>query len=87
MTTVINLTPGDAVPMPLGGEATFIAQTAHPIWPYLQLVVWRMPEGHAGGDWSHDALSPVQDVGEALPATTVQRQDRLRIALLGGTPS
>lgn len=65
-----------------GMSAVFVAQTQHPIWPALQLVVWRMQDG----SWSHDALSPYQDVGHVALADSASRLVRLRGALLGGEP-
>lgn len=82
---VIDLLPGDLVTMPGARKpATFVASTAHPLWPHLHLVVWRLPAGHPAGDWSHDALDPRQVVGTRVPSTHGERQARLRHALLGG---
>lgn len=80
MTRVIDLLPGDIVTTD-STSATYIAQTRHPLWNHLQLVIWRM----ADGSWSHDALSPAQDVGEALPSSPYEREQQLRKVLLGGT--
>lgn len=85
MTTVAGLLPGDTIEMPMGGSATFVARTDHPLWPGLQLVVWRMPSGSPVGDWSHDALDARQDVGIPIAATPDEREARLRDALLGGS--
>lgn len=82
MTAVIHLTPGDRIPAPLDhGErlATYISQTRHPIWPNLQLVIWRMPDGSL----CLDALSPAQDVGTVVPASAEDRARALEAALLG----
>lgn len=79
MTTVAELIPGDVVDNGLD-SATFVARTQHPLWPSLQLVVWRM----ADGSWSHDALHTSQDVGQARSADVFARQAALRWALLGG---
>lgn len=76
MTTVQNLVPGDLVENS-GASALFVAQTEHPIWPSLQLVIWRMPDG----SWSHDALDARQDVGQ-IAADQVGNVERLRKALL-----
>lgn len=73
---VSELTPGDTIKAFAGLQATYVAQTEHPIWPWLRLVVWRMPDG----SWSHDALSPQQDVGEPQPS---DREANLKAALLG----
>jgi hypothetical protein len=82
---VIDLLPGDHVTMPGARKpATFVASTAHPLWPHLQLVVWRLPAGHSAGDWSHDALDLRQVAGTRVPSTHGERQSRLRDALMGG---
>ena len=87
---VQDLVPGMQIPhrgpyIGLGSEvATFVARVdEHPVWPNLALVIWRMPDGWPSGVWSHDALSPAQDVGEPLPSTVEERQRNLRAALLG----
>lgn len=86
--TVMDLQPGDLVTLPGPHgliSSTFVAQTAHPIWPHLRLVVWRTdPELRLPGDWSHDALDPRQVVGTVTPSTSAERAERLRAALLGG---
>lgn len=75
--------PGEWVPVldPMRGDtsAIFVAQTEHPIWPHLRLVIWKMSDG----SWSHDALSAGQDVGEPVPTSTLDRASNLRLALLG----
>jgi hypothetical protein len=76
MATVIQLVPGEKVADPMGAEHTFVAQTPHPLYPSLQLVIWRM----ADGSWSHDALSPAQDVGQVLPSDPSLRVANLRKA-------
>jgi hypothetical protein len=58
--------------------AVFVARTEHPIWPHLQLVIWRMDDG----SWSHDALLARQDVGAVTDATPDERRHRLREAML-----
>lgn len=87
-TTVLELQPGDLVTLPSPNgyvSSTFVAQTAHPIWPHLRLVIWRTdPKLGLPGDWSHDALDPHQVVGTVTPATSAERAERLRAALLGG---
>lgn len=80
MTRVIDLLPGDLVTVD-HESAVYIAQARHPLWPSLQLVIWRMENG----SWSHDALSPAQDVGRAAPSTAEEREQRLRRALLAGS--
>lgn len=82
--TVMDLQPGDLVNHG-AHSATFVAQTSHPIWPHLRLVIWRVPESLGlPGNWSHDALDRRQVVGTVRPATHFERQERLRAALLGG---
>lgn len=78
---VDELMPGDIVTAGLGEQACFIAQTKHPLWPQLQLVVWRLQDG----SWSHDALDSRQVVGEVDPNREPRtRRDRLMGgALLG----
>jgi len=73
-----DLEPGDIVSLP-GSPATgvFVARAKHPLWPALDLVVWRLSDG----TWSHDALDPLQDVGQAQPSTPERRQQVLRDAL------
>jgi hypothetical protein len=78
MTTVAELLPGDVVHIDTA-SATFIAETQHPLWPHLRLVIWRM----ADGGWSHDALDIRQDVGQAVPADLFARKAALTHALLG----
>jgi len=75
---VAHLQPGDEVTT-AGMTAVFIAATKHPLWPSLQLVVWRL----ADGEWSHDALDARQEIGHISPSTTEERHARLRAALLG----
>ena len=76
MTQVQHLLPGDLVTQ---GEmsAVYVTQAEHPLFPGLRLVVWRLD----GGGWSHDALRPDQDVGEAAVTVPAQRAVRLRRAL------
>jgi hypothetical protein len=77
---VRDLVPGDVVwreEMP-GVEATFVARTDHPIWPRLQLVVWKINDG----SWSHDALSIDQEVGSVTLTAPEERLASLRRALL-----
>ncbi len=78
MSEVQQLLPGDRVD--LGGRsAVYITQAMHPLWPHLQLVVWKLDDG----SWSHDSLAARQDVGDAQSSTPAQRTARLRDALLG----
>lgn len=77
---VCDLKPGDEVSN-AGMSAVFVAATQHPIWPSLQLVVWRMPDGNG---WSHDALNTQQEIGTVTPSTPEERMVRLRKALLEG---
>ncbi len=80
MSTVADLIPGDIVDVPVAGAGTFVARCQHPIWPHLQLVIWRL----ADGTWSLDALDARQYVGHARPANHLDRDLALRHALLGG---
>lgn len=77
-----QLQPGDVV---RSGElvACHICHLDHPLYPGLQLVIWRMTDG----SWSHDALLAVQETGELDPATDAQRKERLRVALMNGKQS
>lgn len=79
MTAVIHLVPGNVVRDPQGAEHTYVAQTPHPLYRSLQLVIWPL----ADGTWSFDALSPMRDVGQVLPFTPATLTERLRAALLG----
>lgn len=80
---VESLRPGDLVNQ--GHiKATFVAQTEHPLWPHLRLVIWRVPESLGlPGNWSHDALDARQVVGTVVPTQPHERVKRLRAALLG----
>lgn len=72
---VIDLIPGSII-----DGHTFVAQTVHPIWPHLQLVIWRLRDG----TWSHDALSPGQVIMGTLDRKKSQNKTiNLRRALLG----
>lgn len=64
-------------------SAVYVTQAQHPIWPHLQLVVWRLVDG----TWSHDVLDSRQFVGTVAPSTAGERQKRLKAALLGGESS
>ena len=87
---VYELVPGMTFKPAVGDTAVFIQRAPHPLWPNLQLVIWRMYGSGPSGDadapwWSHDALSAEQDVGDPdwsapAPATA------LRTALLDGAP-
>jgi hypothetical protein len=74
--TVNSLQPGDVVQ--IGPErALFVAETEHPIWQQLRLVVWRLTDG----SWSHDALDARQVVGQVERSSRNTRDQRLRAAL------
>lgn len=79
MTAVMALLPGDEITILGFRSAVFVAQTEHPLYPPLRLVVWRLEDG----SWSHDALDLRQDVGQLTPSTPEDREARLRAALLG----
>jgi hypothetical protein len=70
---VYELTPGDIVEIGKS-KATFIARTSHPLFTNLSLVVWVLDSGKT----SLDALSPLQDVGNAYGGG----KNALRAALL-----
>jgi hypothetical protein len=78
MTRIEELMPGNLVTS-IGRSATFVSRCTHPLWPHLQLVIWRMDDG----TWSHDALDHRQEVGQVEPSTFTERQKRLKAALLG----
>ena len=80
MSRVSELQPGDEVHN-FGEYAVFVQRCQHPIWPSMQLVIWKMPDG----TWSHDALDAWQEVGTPVESTVEDRMTRLRAALLGGT--
>jgi hypothetical protein len=75
---VMDLQPGQRIHVG-GMSAIFVARTRHPIWPTMQLVVWKMDDG----TWSHDALSMTQDVGQPDPWTVESLLGNLKEALLG----
>lgn len=62
MPRVEELLPGDVIEN-AGTRAMYIAQGPHPAWRNLRLVIWRMQDGN----WSFDALSPGQYVGQYVP--------------------
>ena len=74
MATVSSLLPGDHVEL-MGMGAIYVAQTDHPLYPGLRLVVWKLDSG----EWSHDALSAAQYVGEV--DVRAGRDANLRAAL------
>jgi hypothetical protein len=81
MTQVSELTPGDLVTLPSHTgprSAVYVTQAQHPIWPNLQLVIWRLHDG----SWSLDALDTNQDVGPVTLSTWQDLAARLRQALL-----
>lgn len=79
---VMDLQPGDKVRI-ADQEGIFIASVSpHPLYPQLWMVIWRMIGGRIQDRWSHDALSPLQDVGEVVqPRTKECFEARLRFAL------
>jgi hypothetical protein len=80
MATVSSLLPGDHVDL-MGTGAIYVAQTDHPLYPGLRLVVWKLDSG----EWSHDALSAAQYVGEI--DVHADRAANLRAALTPGGAS
>lgn len=76
MTAVIYLTPGDRIH---GRNATLIAQSPHPIWTRLQLLVWH---DDRDGTIALDMAGPGEDIGQVdLSATAADRDRRLVVAL------
>lgn len=80
MAPVNQLTPGDIVTLSGFVPCTFITRTTHPLWPHLELVIWR----DADGTWHHDALMATQEVGHVHLATPDDRRRALRAALTPG---
>jgi hypothetical protein len=85
MAQVNDLIPGDVVTLP-GADgpvsAIFVADTDHPLYRGLRLVVWRMLDDGQPASWSHDALGLAQHVGEVTPVLLPsERMQRLREAL------
>jgi hypothetical protein len=80
MATVRELLPGDLVELD-DQSAVFICRVKHPLHPKLMLVVWRLHFGP--DDWSFDALSMDQEVGQVLRATNEERNHLLRSVLIG----
>lgn len=81
MVQVRSLLPGDMVTnIANNTESIFIgAQSPHPIYPRLWLVTWWLGKDQ----WSHDALSPMQEVGDLVqPRDRTTLNQRLRMALL-----
>lgn len=78
---VRDLEPGDVVEAFPGARALYVTRTPHPLHPGLELVVWRLDTG----EWSLDALSADQHVGELVdpPASPDARRDRLRAGIIG----
>lgn len=74
---VSELVAGDRIEV-AGTDAIFIAQTQHPIWPSLRLVIWRL----RSGELSLDALDPRQYVGDVVPVPG-GRAEAIRFAVLG----
>ncbi len=81
MTLVNELVPGDRIPVPGMGEAVYVTQQDHPIWPSLRLVTWRLTLPNGLSRWSLDAMSAAQEVGDAEPSTPEQRANTLYGAL------
>jgi len=83
---VMDLHPGDKVRLPMGDEpkeAIFIASVSPlPLYPQLWMVVWRII-GHTIKDrFTHDALNPLQEIGEVVePRDKHSCEVRLRFAL------
>lgn len=72
---VVDLRPGDVVRDFMDALGSiFVVATPHPVYPTLQLVVWRL----ADGTWSHDALDARQVVGNRDDIDEHERARRLR---------
>lgn len=80
---VRDLVPGDIVRLPMDDlSAVFLTQCPHPIWDNVQLVIWRMGNPSVGrGNWSHDALSLDQVVGNTDSTSELRRHKALLWAL------
>ena len=81
MVRIRDLKPGALVSTPGQEKMVFVGIVeSHPIWPSLQLVIWR--ERFGNRDWSHDCL----DANMELPFDShVSQEDcerRLRETLL-----
>lgn len=77
---VIDLIPGTVMedPRDPAVTVTYIAQTVHPLYRGLQLVIWRMPDGSI----SLDALNPAQVlVGRVRAQTAADITASLRKAI------
>lgn len=82
MAAVVDLIPGMRVRM-ANESAVFVQSCPHPLYDKLWMVIWRMDEeGEPVGRWSHDALSPFQEVGPVDPGDYVARRENLKRALL-----
>jgi hypothetical protein len=77
-----QLQPGDKTRLVGGQEAILVAIVSpHPLWPQLWMPIWWVLSNRPY--WSHDALSPLQDVGEIVePRDKQTQQDRLRSVLV-----
>ena len=80
MARVADLTPGDLVTLAPLGSAVFVTSCRHPLYPMLQLVIWRLLPGR---EWSLDALHMQQTIGQLAESTPYERVSRLREAMTG----
>lgn len=81
---VMDLHPGDKVRIADQEGILISTVSPHPLYPHLWLVIWRMIGGRIQERWSHDALNPLQDVGQVVePRTKECLEARLRFALHG----
>lgn len=71
---VVQLLPGQ-----IFDGNTYVGQFPHPLYPQLQCVVWRKRDG----GWSHDALSPAQEIGEPDQIRSLDLRGNLQKVLLG----
>lgn len=79
---IFELFPGDIVTRHAPErevKAAFIGRTRHPLWPHLDLVIWRLDDG----SWSLDALLARQEVGLIKDTPPEKRNEILRACLIG----
>jgi hypothetical protein len=82
MTKLMSLSPGDQVAIAGFKECTFVGHIdPHPLYPHLWMAIWR---DNKTGEWYHDALSPMQNIGEVQqPRDNATLIKNLKWTLLG----
>jgi hypothetical protein len=82
MTKLMQLHPGDQVVIEGFKECTFIGRIdPHPLYPHLWMAIWR---DNKTAEWYHDALNPMQDIGEVQePRDKAALEKNLRWSLFG----